>query len=178
MMFKMEKIEERFIRYTKVFSTSDPKSKMFPSTSRQIDFAEQLGKELIEVGLSDVKIDENGYVTATLPSNIDNEVPVVGFIAHMDTSPDYSGENVYPRIVRNYQGGNIRLSDDGKVELNPKKFPELLQYIGQDIIVTNGETLLGADDKAGIAEIISAMEYLLAHQEIKHGKNTYLFYSG
>ncbi len=143
---------------------------MFPSTGRQLDFARQLEKELKEIGLSDVKTDENGYVTATLPPNTGNEVPVVGFIAHMDTSPDYPGENVCPRIVKDYQGGDIRLSNDGKLKLSPEKFPELLQYIGQDIIVTDGKTLLGADDKAGIAEIISAMEYLLINPEIKHGK--------
>ncbi|MDX9883384.1 MAG: peptidase T [Prolixibacteraceae bacterium] len=166
----MEKIVERFIRYAKIYTTSDPKSSSFPSTGRQLVFARQLKQELCEIGLSEVDTDKNGYVTATLPANIDKKCPVVGFIAHVDTSPDFSGENVNPQLVENYQGGPICLSNNEAVTLTPEMFPELLQYLGQDLLVTDGKTLLGADDKAGIAEIVSAMEYLLAHPEIKHGK--------
>ncbi|HBL75423.1 MAG: peptidase T [Bacteroidetes bacterium GWF2_42_66] len=166
----MEKIIERFIRYTKIHTTSDPKSESFPSTERQLYFARQLEQELRWIGLSDVKTDEYGYVTATLSANTDKKCPVVGFIAHIDTSPDFSGENVSPRLIENYQGRNIQLSNDGQVELRPEMFPELLKYIGQDLLVTDGKTLLGADDKAGIAEIVSSMEYLHTHPEVKHGK--------
>lgn len=166
----MEKIEERFIRYIKTHTTSDPKSESFPSTVGQLQFAKQLANELTQIGLSDVKTDEYGYVTATLPSNIDKKVPVVGFIAHMDTSPDFSGKNVNPRLVENYQGGDITLNEKDKIVLTPEKFPEVQKYIGQDLLVTDGKTLLGADDKAGIAEIVAAMEYLLEHPEMKHGK--------
>ncbi len=166
----MENIVERFIRYAKIHTTSDPKSESFPSSERQLHFARQLEKELCEIGLSNAKTDDYGYVTATLPSNIYKKWPVVGFVAHMDTSPDFSGENVSPRLVENYQGADIQLSDDGQLKLSPKKFPELLKYVGQDLLVTDGKTLLGADDKAGIAEIISAMEFLIAHPEIKHGE--------
>lgn len=166
----MEKIVERFIRYAKIHTTSDPKSSSFPSTERQLVFARQLEQELREIGLSEVNTDEYGYVTATLPANTDKKCPVVGFIAHFDTSPDFAGENVNPRLVENYPGGSVVLSEDGTVELDPQMFPELGQYIGQDLLVTDGKTLLGADDKAGIVEIVSAMEYLIAHPEIKHGK--------
>lgn len=166
----MEKVFERFIRYTKIHTTSDPKSESFPSTERQLDFAKQLELELRSIGLHEVEIDENGYVTATLPSNLSKNAPVIGFIAHMDTSPDFSGENVQPRIIENYQGGDIQLGEVEQLEMSPKKFPDLLNYIGQDLIVTNGKTLLGADDKAGVTEIVSAMEYLIEHPEVKHGK--------
>jgi tripeptide aminopeptidase len=164
----MEKVIERFLRYVRVYTTSDPESETFPSTARQLPFADQLADELRNIGLSEVERDANGYVTATLPSNADKQVPVIGFISHMDTSPDFSGENVNPQIVKNYRGQDLKLNDD--VILKPSEFPELLKYIGQDLITTDGKTLLGADDKAGIAEIVTAMDYLIGHPEIKHGK--------
>lgn len=163
----MDKVIERFVGYAKEYTTSDPKSKTFPSTARQQVFADKLVEELKNIGLKDVEKDKYGYVMATLPANCDVAAPVVGFIAHMDTSPDFSGENVKPQFVK-YSGGDIRLND--KTVLSPKQFPELENYRGQEIITTDGTTLLGADDKAGIAEIVTAMEYLLAHPEIKHGK--------
>jgi len=166
----MEQVLDRFLRYAKVFTTSDPESETFPSTDRQLDFADQLADELREIGLSEVTRDEFGYVTATLPSNQEKLVSVIGFISHMDTSPDYSGENVNPQIVKNYQGQDLILSSEEEVVLSPADFPELLKYVGQDLITTDGKTLLGADDKAGIAEIITAMDYLIRHPEIKHGK--------
>ena len=166
----MEEIIDRFIRYAKIHTTSDHKSISFPSTERQFFFARQLEQELRTIGLSDVKTDDYGYVTATLPSNTDKKCPVVGFIAHMDTSPDFSGENVNPQLVKNYPGDDIFLNEEQPVVLSPKKFPELLKYVGQELLVTNGKTLLGADDKAGIAEIVSALEFLFAHPEVKHGK--------
>ncbi len=164
----MEQVLDRFLRYTKVFTTSDPESETFPSTNRQLAFADQLAGELREIGLPEVTRDEFGYVTATLPPNLDHVVPVIGFISHMDTSPDYSGENVNPQIVTNYQGQDLVLNSE--VVLSPADFPELLKYLGQDLITTDGKTLLGADDKAGLAEIITAMDYLIRHPEIKHGK--------
>lgn len=166
----MHTITERFIRYARIYSTSDPYSESFPSTDRQLAFARELEIELKQIGLSDVKLDKNGYLTATLPANTNQVTPVIGFIAHMDTSPDFSGENVCPQIIKNYTGGDIILNKQEDIFLSIQKFPEIQQYIGQDIIVTNGKTLLGADDKAGIAEIVSAMEFLLTHPEIKHGK--------
>ncbi len=164
----MEQVLDRFLRYAKVFTTSDPESETFPSTSRQLIFADQLASELREIGLSEVTRNEFGYVTATLPSNQEKSVPVIGFVSHMDTSPDYSGENVNPQMVKNYQGQDLELGSD--VILKPSEFPELLKYIGQDLITTDGKTLLGADDKAGLAEIVTAMDYLIRHSEIKHGK--------
>jgi len=166
----MEQVLDRFLRYTKVFTTSDPESETFPSTSRQLIFADQLANELRKIGLSEVTRNEFGYVTATLPSNQDKAVPVIGFVSHMDTSPDYSGENVNPQIVKNYQGQELVLNADLDLSLSPVDFPELLKYLGQDLITTDGKTLLGADDKAGLAEIISAMDYLILHPEVKHGK--------
>lgn len=167
----MEQVLDRFLRYAKVYTTSDPsQTDAYPSTSRQLNFADQLSKELIAIGLKEVARDQFGYVTATLPSNTDREVPVVGFISHMDTSPDYSGENVNPQLVKNYQGQELVLSEEQNIVLSPADFPELRHYIGQDLITTDGTTLLGADDKAGIAEIITAMEHLIQHPEIKHGK--------
>lgn len=130
----------------------------------------KLAEELERIGLTEVTLDDNGYLMASLPSNIDKDVPVVGFIAHLDTSPDMSGRHVSPRIVKNYDGKDIVLCAEEDIVLKPSEFPELHHYIGQDLIVTNGKTLLGADDKAGIAEIVTAMEYLLKHPEIKHGK--------
>ncbi len=164
----MEQVLDRFLRYAKVFTTSDTESETFPSTDRQLVFADQLAGELREIGLTEVTRDEFGYVTATLPSNQEKLVPVIGFISHMDTSPDYSGENVNPQIVKNYQGQDLVLNSE--VVLCPADFPEMLKYVGQDLITTNGKTLLGADDKAGLAEIVTAMAYLINHPEIKHGK--------
>ena len=166
----MEQVIDRFLRYVKVFTTSDPESKTFPSTDRQLIFADQLAEELRTIGLEDVVRDQFGYVIATLPSNIDRSVPVIGFIAHIDTSPDFSGENVNPQLIKNYQGQDLVLDVNQKIVLSPADFPELLKYIGQDLITTDGKTLLGADDKAGIAEIITAMDFLIRHPEIKHGK--------
>ncbi len=165
----MEHLVDRFLRYTQIHTTSQPGSETYPSSDRQLVFARQLADELESLGLDEVDVDKFGYVTASLPSNLNYEVPVVGFIAHMDTSPDYSGENVKARIIKNYTGDDVFLDPDGKMMLTPKDFPELLKYVGQDLIVTDGTTLLGADDKAGIAEIITAMAWLKKHPEIKHG---------
>lgn len=166
----MENVIERFLRYACIYTTSDPESETFPSTDRQLGFADLLAKELLEIGLKEVVRDQFGYVTATLPSNLDHPVPVVGFISHMDTSPDYSGEHVNPQLVKNYQGQELVLNADQKVILSPVDFPELLKYTDQDILTTDGKTLLGADDKAGIAEIITTMDFLVRHPEIKHGQ--------
>jgi tripeptide aminopeptidase len=166
----MEQVLDRFIRYTKVYTTSDHDSTTYPSTGRQIPFADQLAEELRAMGMTEVERDSNGYVTATLPANTDKKLPVIGFIAHMDTSPDYSGENVKPQLVKNYDGSDIVLNSISNTVLSPAYFPELLKYVGQDLVTTDGTTLLGADDKAGIAEIFTAMEYLIRHPEIKHGK--------
>lgn len=161
---------DRFLHYVSFDTQSDELTNMTPSTPGQMIFAKALEKELQRLGLSEITLDENGYLMATLPANTDKELPTVGFIAHLDTSPDMSGRNVSPRIVKNYDGGEIVLCAEENVVLRPEEFPEMLHYVGQDLIVTDGKTLLGADDKAGIAEIITAMEYLLAHPEIKHGK--------
>lgn len=161
-------ITERFIKYVSFDTQSDEDGKGCPSTKKQTIFAKFLYEELKNIGLADVKLDENGYLYATLPSNIDKEVPTIGFISHLDTSPDCSGKDVKPRIIKDYKGDDIELSE-GMV-LSPQKFPELLNHVNEDLIVTDGHTLLGADDKAGIAEIVQAMTYLLEHPEIKHGK--------
>lgn len=161
---------DRFLHYVSFDTQSDELTNMTPSTPGQMIFAKALEKELQRMGLSEITLDENGYLMATLPANTDKELPTVGFIAHLDTSPDMSGRNVSPRIVKNYDGGEVVLCAEENVVLRPTEFPEMLHYVGQDLIVTDGKTLLGADDKAGIAEIITAMEYLLAHPEIKHGK--------
>ena len=166
----MEQVTDRFLRYVKIYTTSDHESETFPSTARQFGFADQLAEELRAIGMIDVERNQHGYVIATLPSNINYPVPVVGFISHMDTSPDYSGENVNPQIVENYEGQELILDAEQGVKLSPVDFPELLKYVGQNLITTDGKTLLGADDKAGIAEIITAMNYLIHHSEIKHGK--------
>jgi tripeptide aminopeptidase len=166
----MENVTERFLRYACIYTTSDPESETFPSTNRQLDFADMLAGELREIGLQDVIRDQFGYVTGTLPSNVDHPVPVFGFISHMDTSPDYSGEHVNPQLVKNYQGQELVLNADQKVILSPVDFPELLKYTDQDILTTDGKTLLGADDKAGIAEIVTAMDFLIRHPEINHGQ--------
>ena len=162
---------DRFLQYVKFDTQSDELTNMTPSTPGQMVFAEHLRDELIEMGLQDVSLDENGYLFATFPSNIRDrvEVPTVGFIAHLDTSPDMSGRHVTPRIVQNYDGGDILLNESTETVLSPTDFPELKHYVGQDLIVTDGNTLLGADDKAGIAEIVTAMDYLIKHPEIQHG---------
>lgn len=163
-------IVERFLKYVSFDTQSTEESQTTPSTAKQLKLAEYLRDELKNIGLTDVEMDENGYVYATLPSNIDKNVPTIGFISHMDTSPDCSGTNIHPRIVENYDGKDIVLDAQAGIVTSPKKFPELLDHVGEDIIVTDGHTLLGADDKAGIAEIVQAMVYLLEHPEIKHGR--------
>jgi tripeptide aminopeptidase len=164
-------VTDRFLRYVKYDTQSDELTNLTPSTPGQFAFAQILEKELRELGLEEIFLDENGYLMATLPANTDKKgVPTVGFIAHLDTSPDMSGRNVNPRIVKAYEGGDITLNEADNIILSPSQFPELLNYLGQDLIVTDGTTLLGADDKAGIAEIISAVVYLQKHPEIKHGK--------
>ncbi len=162
-------VVDRFLGYVKFDTQSDELTNLTPSTPGQMIFAQALEKELKELGLADISLDENGYLMATLPANTDKKVPVVGFIAHLDTSPDMSGRHVNPRIVKNYDGGTIVLNAADNVVLSPDEFPELLDYVGQSLIVTDGTTLLGADDKAGVAEIITAVEYLKNHPEIKHG---------
>lgn len=164
----MEKVTERFIRYAKEYTTSDPGSETYPSTDRQIVFMKKLTDELWEIGCSEVKLDKFGYVMATIPANGVENAPVVGFIAHVDTSPDFSGENVQPQIIERYNGKQVQLKDG--VTIHPDEFPEILQYKGQTIITADGTTLLGADDKAGVAEIVTAAEFLLKSKEIKHGK--------
>ena len=163
-------ITDRFLKYVSFTTTSDENTNMTPSTPGQMVFAVYLVEELNSIGLQDVNLDKNGYVMATLPANTDKEIPTIGFIAHMDTSPDMSGKHVKPRIISNYDGENIILNEGKGIVFETGKYPEILQYKGQDIIVTDGTTLLGADDKAGLAEIVTAMEYLIAHPEIKHGK--------
>ncbi|MBO5974480.1 MAG: peptidase T [Paludibacteraceae bacterium] len=163
-------IVERFLKYVSFTTTSDDKTEMTPSTPGQMIFAQSLVNELKGVGLEEVEVDENGYVMATLPSNCTEKLPTIGFIAHLDTSPDMSGRHVKPRIVQNYDGEDILLNEKEGIVLKAKDFPEIVQYKGQDIIVSNGKTLLGADDKAGIAEIVTAMEYLVLHPEEKYGK--------
>lgn len=161
-------IVERFLKYVSFDTQSAEDTGATPSTEKQRVFAEYLKQELISEGLQEVELDELGYLYATLPANTDKQVPTIGFIAHLDTSPDASGKDVKPRIVKNYDGGDIVLSED--IITSPDKFPELLAHKGEDLIVTDGTTLLGADDKAGIAEIVQAMVYLQQHPEIKHGK--------
>ncbi len=163
----MKKVEERFLEYVRINTKSDETTRVTPSTKGQLVLAEILCNELKELGLKDSRISEDGYVYATLEKNCDRDIPSIGFIAHMDTAPDYSGENVNPKIIENYDGGDIKLNDS--VVLSPKFSPELKQYIGQRLITTDGTTLLGADDKAGLAEIITAVEYLINHPEIEHG---------
>ena len=162
-------VVDRFLQYVKFDTQSDELTNLTPSTPGQMIFAQHLEKELQGMGLKDISLDENGYLMATLPGNVDKKVPTVGFIAHLDTSPDMSGHHVSPRIVENYDGTDIVLNAEKNIVLSPAEFPELLKYQGQNLIVTDGNTLLGADDKAGIAEIISAVAYLQEHPEIKHG---------
>lgn len=166
----MSKLIDRFLNYVAFETTSNEESGVTPSTPGQMVLAKYLKEELESLGLQEVFLDDNGYLYATLPANTDKQVPVVGFIAHMDTAPDMSGKNVTPRIVQNYDGGDIVLNAAENIVLSPTQFPELKNHIGEDLIVTDGNTLLGADDKAGIAEIISGVEYLMQHPEIEHGK--------
>ena len=163
-------IVERFLKYVSFDTQSADETGITPSTEKQWALARYLQNELTELGLEDIVLDDNGYLYATLPANTDAAIPTIGFIAHMDTSPDCSGENVQPRIVRNYDGKDIVLDEAAGIVTTTKKFPELLDHVGEDIIVTNGHTLLGADDKAGIAEIVQAMAYLKEPPEIKHGR--------
>ncbi|OYQ33101.1 peptidase T [Flavobacterium cyanobacteriorum] len=166
----MQHIIDRFISYVTVDTESDPNSDTTPSTAKQWDLAHKLVEELKAIGMEDVTIDEHAYIMATLPSNVDYEVPVIGFISHFDTTPDFTGANIKPQIIKDYDGGDIVLNKEQDIILSPSYFKDLLQYKGQTIITTDGTTLLGADDKAGITEIITAMEYLIQHPEIKHGK--------
>lgn len=163
----MKKVEERFLEYIKIDTKSDETTKVTPSTKGQLEFGKVLASELKNLGLSDVKISNDGYIYATLEGNLDKKVPTIGFIAHMDTAPDMDGKCVNPKIVENYDGKDIKLNDS--VILSPEFSPELKGYIGQTLITTDGTTLLGADDKAGVSEIMTAVEYLINHPEIKHG---------
>lgn len=163
-------IVDRFLKYVSFDTQSADDSATTPSTEKQWLLANYLKEELEQIGMTEVELDENGYLYATLPANTDRAVPTIGFIAHMDTSPDCSGQNVMPRIVKNYDGEDLVLDAEAGIVSTTKKFPELLNHVGEDLIVTNGHTLLGADDKAGIAEIVQAMVYLMEHPEIKHGK--------
>ncbi len=165
----MDGIIERFIKYTQFDTMSDPDSTNCPSTEGQLTFGDYLVKELQSIGLRDAAMDRNGYIMATLPANIDYEVPVIGFIAHMDTSPDISGANIKAQVVKNYDGRAIVLNTEKNIVLSPHEFPELASYAGEDLLTTDGTTLLGADDKAGICAIVTAIEYLLSHPQIAHG---------
>ena len=169
-MIDKQYIISRFIKYVTINTESNPENPAFPSSENQWDLAKVLEKELKTIGMQDVELDENCYIMATLPSNLNYEVPTIGFIAHMDTSPDFTGNNVKPQIVENYDGKDIILNAAKNIVLSPDYFDDLLQYKGQTLITTDGNTLLGADDKAGITEIVSAMEHLIEHPEIKHGK--------
>ena len=163
-------ILKRFLRYVSIDTQSDDTATTYPSTEKQRDLGRLLIEELKELGLKDVTVDEFGYIMATLPSNVSHKVPVIGFLAHMDTSPDMSGANVKPQIIENYKGDDIVLNKETKLTMTTREFPELKHYVGQTLITTDGTTLLGADDKAGIAEIMTAVDYLIKHPEIKHGK--------
>lgn len=166
----MTSVKDRFITYVKINTQSNPNSETCPSTPAQFDLARHLEKELLAMGLEDVSLDENCYVMATLPANTQKPIPVIGFIAHLDTSPDMSGMNVNPQIIEHFDGGEILLNRELDVRLTPADFPELQKYIGEELITTDGTTLLGADDKAGVAAIMSAMEYYVTHPEVTHGK--------
>lgn len=164
-----EALVKRFLRYVQINTMSDDTSTTFPSSTVQLDFAKTLVEECQAIGLKDVTLDENGYVMATLPSNISKQTPVIGFISHMDTVPDYPGDHVKPQVIENYKGGSITLNAEQGITLNPGQFPILNNLVGESLITTDGTTVLGADDKAGIAEILTAMEYLINHPEIPHG---------
>lgn len=166
----MEKLLDKFLRYVALDTTSDPESPTQPSTQKQLELSKLLVKELQELGIADATLDKDGYVMATIEANCDCEIPTIGFIAHVDTAPDVSGANIKPQIISNYDGGDILLSKESGLSLKVEEFPEMVQYKGQTIITTDGTTLLGADDKAGVAEIMSAVEYIVNHPEFKHGK--------
>ena len=168
-MVEKQHIIDRFIGYITIDTESDPNSQTTPSSAKQWDLANKLFEELKAIGLEDVSIDDNAYIMATLPSNVDHNVPTIGFISHFDTSPDFTAENVKPQIIENYSGDDIVLNSEENIVLSPDYFEDLLLYKGQTLITTDGTTLLGADDKAGICEIITAMEYMINHPEIKHG---------
>ena len=165
----MEKLVERFLKYVKINTQSDEKSETCPSTPGQLELAKLIVDELKSIGLKETEVDENGYVMATLPANTEGDIPVIGFIAHLDTSPDFSGSNVNPQIFDNYFGKNLTLNAKKNIILSPSDFPALNNYIGQPLITTDGTSLLGADNKAGIAEIITAIENLIQNPDIKHG---------
>lgn len=165
----MNKLVDRFLNYVQQETTSNESGTTSPSTENQMIFAKNLVKEMDEIGLKDISLDHNGYIMATLPSNVEKNVPTIGFIAHMDTSPDMSGLNVKPNIIENYKGNDIILNASENIILSPKEFPELIDHMGLTLITTDGTTLLGADNKAGIAEILSAMEHLINNPEIPHG---------
>lgn len=169
-MTNKQDLIERFISYVTIDTQSDPESDTTPSTAKQWDLANKLAQELKEMGMQEVSIDENAYVMGTLPSNVDHSVPVIGFVSHFDTTPDFSGKNVNPQIIENYNGGDIVLNKEKGIILSPSYFEDLNQYKGQTLITTDGTTLLGADDKAGITEIMEALKFLLEHPEINHGK--------
>ncbi len=169
-MIKKQQLIDRFVGYVTVDTESDPESDTTPSSKKQWDLAKALVEELKRVGMEDVSIDDNAYIMATLPSNVDHDTPVIGFVSHFDTTPDFTGANVKPQIIENYDGKDIVLNEAENIILSPSDFDDLLLYKGQTLITTDGTTLLGADDKAGIVEIISAMEYLINHPELKHGK--------
>ncbi|MBQ6957006.1 MAG: peptidase T [Bacteroidales bacterium] len=165
----METVTDKFLRYVSFETTSDENSTTHPSSLKELDLSRQLVKEMLAMGIADASLDENGYVMGTIPSNMDREVPVLGFIAHVDTSPDASGKDIKPQFIRDYDGSDIPLKGVPGLALRVKEFPEMLDYKGQTLITTDGTTLLGADDKAGVAEILTAAEYLLTHPEVKHG---------
>jgi tripeptide aminopeptidase len=169
-MIDKQHIIDRFIKYVTIDTESDPNNPEFPSTENQWNLAKVLEKELNQIGMQEVELDKNCYIMATLPSNLNYEVPTIGFVAHIDTSPDFTGANVKPQIIENYNGKDITLNKEKNIILSPDYFEDLLQYKGQTIITTDGTTLLGADDKGGVTEIVTAMEYLINHPEIKHGK--------
>ena len=169
-MIAKKHITDRFIKYVTIDTESDPNNPAFPSTEKQWNLAHVLVEDLKKIGMQDIDLDENCYIMATLPSNVAHKVPTIGFISHIDTSPDFTGKDIKPQIIENYQGNDILLKGEKNSILSPDYFEDLLQYKGQTLITTDGTTLLGADDKAGVTEIVTAMEYLIEHPEIKHGK--------
>ena len=169
-MIAKKHITDRFIKYVTIDTESDPNNPAFPSTEKQWNLAHVLVEDLKKIGMQDIDLDENCYIMATLPSNVAHKVPTIGFVSHIDTSPDFTGKNIKPQIIENYQGDDILLKGEKNSILSPDYFEDLLQYKGQTLITTDGTTLLGADDKAGVTEIVTAMEYLIEHPEIKHGK--------
>ena len=168
-MLDKKHILNRFISYVKIDTESDPNSTSTPSTEKQWDLANKLTEELKSIGMQEVSIDKNAYIMATLPSNVSHQVPTIGFVSHFDTSPDFTAAHVNPQIIENYDGSDIVLNKDENIILSPDYFEDLLLYKGKTLITTDGTTLLGADDKAGVCEIVSAMEYLIQHPEIEHG---------